>query len=153
VIYYVLVYIFSNLGAFGVVAAVSNAAGKENMDDYNGLYKTNPGLSLIMTLALFSLAGIPPVAGFFGKFFLFTAAAEKGYYLLVLIAVLNTIISLFYYLLVVKAMFINKNESPVEKFRIDLPTRIGLIICVGGIVVTGFASVIFEMIRGLSYGV
>jgi NADH-quinone oxidoreductase subunit N len=153
VIYYVLVYIFSNLGAFGVVAAVSNAAGKENMDDYNGLYKTNPGLSLIMTLALFSLAGIPPVAGFFGKFFLFTAAAEKGYYLLVLIAVLNTIISLFYYLLVVKAMFINKNESPVGKFRIDLPTRIGLIICVGGIVVTGFASVIFEMIRGLSYGV
>ncbi len=153
VIYYVLVYIFSNLGAFGVIAAVSNATGKENMDDYNGLYKTNPGLSLIMTLALFSLAGIPPVAGFFGKFFLFTAAAEKGFYLLVLIAVLNTIISLFYYLLVVKAMFINKNESPVERFRIDLPTRLGLAICVGGIVVTGFASVIFEMIRGLSYGV
>jgi NADH-quinone oxidoreductase subunit N len=153
VIYYVLVYIFSNLGAFGVVAAVSNATGKENMDDYNGLYRTNPGLSLIMTLALFSLAGIPPVAGFFGKFFLFAAAAEKGYYLLVLIAVLNTIISLFYYLLVVKAMFINKNENPVETFRIDLPTRLGLIVCVGGIVVTGFASVIFEVIRELSYGV
>ena len=153
VIYYVLVYIFSNLGVFGVVAAISNASGKENMDDYNGLYKTNPGLTLIMTLALFSLAGIPPVAGFFGKFFLFTAAAEQGYYLLVLIAVLNTIISLYYYLLVVKAMFINKNESPVAKFKIDLPTRLGLIICVGGIVVTGFASVIFEVIRELSYGV
>ncbi len=64
VIYYVLVYIFSNLGAFGVVTAVSNATGKEDMDDYNGLYHTNPKLSLIMTLALFSLAGIPPVAGF-----------------------------------------------------------------------------------------
>ena len=99
VIYYILVYIFSNLGAFGVVIAISNATGKENIDDYNGLYHTNPKLSLIMTLALFSLAGIPPVAGFFGKFFLFTAAAEKGYYLLVLIAVLNTIISLYYYLL------------------------------------------------------
>jgi NADH-quinone oxidoreductase subunit N len=153
VIYYVLVYIFSNLGAFGVVTAISNATGKENIEDYNGLYHTNPGLSLIMTLALFSLAGIPPVAGFFGKFFLFAAAAEKGYYLLVLIAVLNTIISLYYYLLVVKAMFINKSESPINKFRSDFPTRFALAICVAGIVVTGFASVLFEAIRSISFGV
>ncbi len=153
VIYYVLVYIFSNLGAFGVVIAISNATGKENMDDYNGLYHTNPKLSLIMTLALFSLAGIPPVAGFFGKFFLFTAAAQKGFYLLVLIAVLNTIISLFYYLLLVKAMFINKSEKPIEKFISDFPTRFALGICVAGIVVTGFASIIFEVIKNLSFGV
>lgn len=153
VIYYILVYIFSNLGAFGVVIAISNKTGKENMDDYNGLYHTNPGLSLIMTLALFSLAGIPPVAGFFGKFFLFTAAAQKGFYLLVLIAVLNTIISLFYYLLVVKAMFINKSETPIEKFRNDFPTRLALGICVAGIVITGFASIIFEVIKNLSFGV
>jgi len=153
VIYYVLVYIFSNLGAFGVVIAISNATGKENMDDYNGLYHTNPKLSLIMTLALFSLAGIPPVAGFFGKFFLFTAAAQKGFYLLVLIAVLNTIISLFYYLLIVKAMFINKSEMPIEKFRSDFPTRFALGICVAGIVATGFASIIFEVIKNLSFGV
>jgi NADH-quinone oxidoreductase subunit N len=153
VIYYILVYIFSNLGAFGVAIAISNATGKENIDDYNGLYKTNPKLSLIMTLALFSLAGIPPVAGFFGKFFLFTAAAEKGFYLLVLIAVLNTIISLYYYLLVVKAMFINKSETPIEKFRSDFPTRFALGICIAGIVVTGFASMLFEIIRNLSFGV
>jgi len=153
VIYYILVYIFSNLGAFGVVAAISNATGKENIDDYNGLYHTNPKLSLIMTLALFSLAGIPPVAGFFGKFFLFTAAAQKGFYLLVLIAVLNTIISLFYYLLVVKAMFINKSESPISTFKSDFPTSFALGICVAGIVVTGFASVIFEAIRNLSFGI
>jgi NADH-quinone oxidoreductase subunit N len=106
-----------------------------------------------MTLALFSLAGIPPVAGFFGKFFLFTAAAQKGFYLLVLIAVLNTIISLYYYLLVVKAMFIVKSDSPVERFRSDFPTRLALGLCVAGIVVTGFASVIFEVIRNLSFGV
>jgi NADH-quinone oxidoreductase subunit N len=153
VIYYILVYIFSNLGAFGVVTAISNATGKENIDEYNGLYKTNPNLSLIMTLALFSLAGIPPVAGFFGKFFLFTAAAEKGFYFLVLVAVLNTIISLYYYLLVVKAMFINKNESPVEKFRSDFSTRFGLMICVAGIFLTGFASIIFEVIKSISFGV
>ena len=153
VIYYILVYIFSNLGAFGVVAAVSNVSGKENIEDYNGLYHTNPGLSLIMTLALFSLAGIPPVAGFFGKFFLFTAAAQKGYYFLVLIAVLNTIISLYYYLLVVKAMFINKSEEPIGKFKSDFPTRFALGFCVAGIVITGFASVIFEVIKGMSFGV
>jgi NADH-quinone oxidoreductase subunit N len=153
VIYYILVYIFSNLGAFGVVIAISNKTNKENIDDYNGLYHTNPGLSLIMTLALFSLAGIPPVAGFFGKFFLFTAAAQKGFYLLVLIAVLNTIISLFYYLLVVKAMFINKSDTPIEKFRSDFPTRFALGLCVAGIFVTGFASIIFEVIKNLSFGV
>ena len=153
VIYYILVYIFSNLGAFGVVAAISNATGKENIDDYNGLYHTNPKLSLIMTLALFSLAGIPPVAGFFGKFFLFTAAAQKGFYLLVFIAVLNTIISLYYYLLVVKAMFISKSDSPVKTFRSDFPTRLALGLCIAGIFVTGFASVIFEVIRNLSFGV
>ena len=153
VIYYILVYIFSNLGAFGVVTAISNATGKENIDDYNGLYHTNPKLSLIMTLALFSLAGIPPVAGFFGKFFLFTAAAQKGFYLLVLLAVLNTIISLFYYLLVVKAMFINKSDNPIARFKSDFPTKFALGICVAGIFVTGFASIIFEMIRNLSFGV
>lgn len=153
VVYYILVYIFSNLGAFGVVAAVSNATGRENINDYNGLYLTNPRLSLTMTLALFSLAGIPPVAGFFGKFFLFTAAAEKGFYLLVLIAVLNTIISLYYYLLVVKSIFINKSESPVERFKSDFPTRLAIIICVAGIFITGLAGIIFEFIKGLSLGV
>jgi NADH-quinone oxidoreductase subunit N len=153
VIYYILVYIFSNLAAFGVVAAISNATGKENIDDYNGLYHTNPKLTLIMTLALFSLAGIPPVAGFFGKFFLFTAAAQKGFYFLVVVAVLNTIISLYYYLLVVKAMFIIPNENPIEKTKSDFPTRLALMICVAGIVVTGFASIIFEIIKSFSYGV
>jgi NADH-quinone oxidoreductase subunit N len=153
VIYYILVYIFSNLGAFGVVAAISNATGKESIDDYNGLYHTNPKLSLVMTLALFSLAGIPPVAGFFGKFFLFTAAAQKGFYALVLIAVLNTIISLYYYLLVVKAMFIIKSDAPIIHFKSDFPTRLALGICIAGIVVTGFASIIFEVIKNLSFGV
>ena len=104
-------------------------------------------------LALFSLAGIPPVAGFFGKFFLFTAAAEKGFYTLVIIAVLNTIISLYYYLLVVKAMFLVKNETPVEKFKSSFYTKLALGLCVAGIVVTGFASALFEMIRNLSFGI
>jgi NADH-quinone oxidoreductase subunit N len=153
VVYFVLVYIFSNLGAFGVVSAISNMTQKENMDDYNGLYSTNPKLSLLMMLSLFSLAGIPPVAGFFGKFFLFASAASAGYYWLVFIAVLNATISLYYYLLVVKAMFINKNEQPLAYFKSDSSTRLGLVISCLGIFFLGFWSQIYEIINSLSFGI
>jgi NADH-quinone oxidoreductase subunit N len=153
VVYFMLVYIFSNLGAFGVIAAISARTGKETMDDYNGLYHTNPKLSLLMTLALFSLAGIPPVAGFFGKFFLFTSAASAGYYWLVFIAVLNATISLYYYLLVVKAMFINKNDDPIAHFKSDFATRLGLVLCLAGIVIVGFYSTIYEIINNNTFGI
>jgi NADH-quinone oxidoreductase subunit N len=150
VVYFVLVYVFTNLGAFGVVEAIYNASGVETIPGYKGLYKTNPKLSLLMTLALFSLAGIPPVAGFFGKFFLFTAAAGSGYYILVLIAVLNATISLYYYLRVVKAMFIDANDEPVPFFRSSTTMRIALIICVLGIFAVGFMSGIFDHITEIS---
>jgi len=150
VIYFILVYMFSNLGAFGVASAIQTETGKESIDDYKGFYRTNPKLSLVMILSLFSLAGIPPIAGFFGKFFLFTAAAEKGYYILVLIAVLNTIISLYYYLLVIKAMFIDKNDAPIEHFKSNLPMKISLVVCVLGIVITGFTSFVFDYMVVLS---
>ena len=153
VIYFVLVYIFSNLGAFGVVSAISTMTNKESMDDYNGLYATNPKLSLLMMLSLFSLAGIPPVAGFFGKFFLFASAASSGYYWLVFIAVLNATISLYYYLLVVKAMFINKNEQPLAYFKSDNATRLSLVLSGLGIFFLGFWSQIYEIISKLSFGV
>lgn len=152
IIYFVLIYVFTNLGAFGVVEAVSNASGVESIKGYNGLYKTNPKLSLLMTLALFSLAGIPPVAGFFGKFFLFTSAASSGYYILVLIAVLNATISLYYYLLVVRAMFIEKSDNPVPAFKSSPYMRVALLLCVAGIFAVGFASVIFDSIREISQG-
>lgn len=152
VIYFALIYIFSNLAAFGVVSAIYDHSGKENMHDYNGLYKTNPKLSLVMMLALFSLAGIPPVAGFFGKFFLFTSAASKGYFWLVFIAVLNATISLYYYLLVVRAMFINKSDNPIETFKSPFTTRLGLVICVIGLFTIGFISPIYEYILSISFG-
>ena len=103
-----------------------------------------------MTMSLFSLAGIPPVAGFFGKFFLFTSAASSGYFILVLIAVLNATISLYYYLKVVRAMFIEKSDNPVPTFRSSNAMRIALILCVAGIFAVGFASGIFEYIRSIS---
>ncbi|MCH7514693.1 MAG: NADH-quinone oxidoreductase subunit N [Bacteroidetes bacterium] len=150
VVYFMLVYMFSNLAAFGVVSAISAETGKESIDDYKGFYGTNPKLSLVMMLAMFSLAGIPPIAGFFGKFFLFTAAAEKGYYILVLIAVLNTIISLYYYLLIIKTMFIEKSDTPIPFFKSNLPMKISLVICVLGLVITGFTSGVFDYMVEMS---
>ena len=150
VVYFVLVYVFSNLAAFGVVQAISSKTGKENMNDYEGLYRTNPKLSLVMMLALFSLAGIPPVAGFFGKFFLFTAAASEGYYFLVFIAVVNVTISLYYYLLVVRAMFLRRSENPIPFFKNKLYMRLGLLITVVGILVLGMYSPLYEYIYELS---
>jgi len=148
--YFILIYIFTNLAAFGVVSAIYNASGKEDMRDYNGLYKTNPKLCLLMMLALFSLAGIPPVAGFFAKFFLFTSAASQGYYILILIAVINATISLYYYLRVVKAMFIDPNDNPIPFFKTDITAKIGLVICTIGIFVVGFISSIYEVFSKLT---
>ncbi len=151
-VYYILVYIFSNLAAFGVIAAIENKTGKVSMDDYDGLYQTNPKLSLTMMLAMFSLAGIPPFAGFFSKFFIFTSAVHAGYYILVLIALLNTIISLYYYLLVVKAMFINPNDNPIAPVKSDTSARIGLVICVAGILLLGIISTVYGTLSGISFG-
>jgi NADH-quinone oxidoreductase subunit N len=150
VVYFVLVYLFSNLAAFGVVQAISLRTGKENINDYEGLYRTNPNLSLVMMLALFSLAGIPPVAGFFGKFFLFTAAASKGFYVLVFIGVVNVTISLYYYLLVVRAMFLRKSDQAIPFFKNKAYMRLGLIISVIGILVLGLYSPVYDYIYELS---
>ncbi len=150
IVYFLAVYIFSNLGAFGVVQALSTASGKENMDDYEGLYRTNPKLSLVMMLALFSLAGIPPLAGFFGKFFLYTAAASKGYYFLVFIAVVNATISLYYYLLVIRAMFLRKNPNAIPFFKSKIYMRLGLILAALGILITGVYSPLYNYIFEIS---
>lgn len=150
VIYFVLVYVFSNLAAFGVVQAISLQTGKEEMKDYEGLYRTNPNLSLVMMLGLFSLAGIPPLAGFFGKFFLFTTAASEGYYFLVFLAVVNVTISLYYYLLVVRAMFLRKSDHSIPFFKNKVYMRSGLVISVIGILVLGLYSPLYDYIYELS---
>lgn len=147
--FYIFVYIFSNLAAFGVIGAVENATGKVSMDDYNGLYKTNPRLAVTMMLAMFSLAGIPPFAGFFSKFFIFTGALGAGtpaMYVLVFIALLNTIISLYYYLLVVKAMFINESDAPIATFRSSCSERLGMWISTAGILFLGLVSCVYDYI-------
>jgi NADH-quinone oxidoreductase subunit N len=149
VVYFILIYVFSNLAAFGVAGVISEQTGKENINDYKGLYQTNPFLSLILALALFSLAGIPPTAGFFGKLFLLTAGASKGDYWFILIAALNMIISLYYYLRVIRAVFMEKNEQPVESIRTVPATKFGLLICGAGIILTGLFGWIYDYIQNL----
>ena len=151
-VYYVLIYMFANLAVFTVITIVALRAGKFTIEDYNGLYTTNPKLAFLMTLALFSLAGIPPFAGFFSKFFIFAAAFEGGFHLLVFIALINTIISLYYYLKIVKAMYINKSDEPIAAFRSDNYTRASLAICTLGIVVLSIASVVYQSIDKFSFG-
>lgn len=152
-LFYIFVYVFSNLAAFGVISAIEDKTGKVSMDDYNGLYHTNPKLSLAMMIAMFSLGGIPFAAGFFSKLFVFRAAMEQGHVLLVFLALLNTVISLYYYLLVVKAMFINKNNSPIETVNTDGYLKLSLIVSMIGIFVIGMASCFFEYINKASFGI
>ena len=149
-IFFLIVYTFSNLGAFGVISLVSAKTGKENISDYNGFYATNPYLSWVMAISLFSLGGIPPTAGFFGKMFLVTAGAEKANYLLIAIAVMNMVISLFYYLRVVKAIFIDNNDKPIAKLTGSMSMKLALAICLVGVITTGFASQLFEYIHTIT---
>lgn len=140
VIYFILIYIFSNLGAFAVISLVSAATGKENIDDYKGFYKTNPGLSWVLAISLFSLAGIPPTAGFFGKFFLLISGAGTGNYVWVTIAALNMVVSLYYYLKVIKAIFMDANENPIEAVGTSWSPKLAMVLCLAGILVTGLYS-------------
>ena len=149
-IYYVLVYVVANMAVFTVISLVEhNNGGTTQIDSYNGFYTTNPRLAFLMTLALFSLAGIPPFAGMFSKFFVFMAAAEQGSfmaYVVVFIALINTVASLYYYLLIVKAMYIKSAENPLPTFKSDIDSRVALFICTAGIALFGVCSCIYQWI-------
>ena len=152
--YYVLVYVVANMAVFTVISTVEqNNSGTTLMSSYNGLYQTNPKLAFLMTLALFSLAGIPPFAGMFSKFFVFMAAAEQGSfwaYFVVFVALVNTVVSLYYYLLIVKAMYIKQTDTPLPTFRTELSTRTALAICTLGIALFGICSCIYDWLFAAS---
>lgn len=152
IVYYIFVYLVANLGIFVIMNIIEQRSGRINISDYDALYDTNPKLAFIMTLCLFSLAGIPPFAGFFSKFFMFMAAFKAGFHLLVFIALVNTVISLYYYLLIVKAMYIKKNDNPVLSFRSDAYTRIGLVLCTIGVVFAGILSGVYQYLDTFAYG-
>ena len=161
--YYILVYVVANMAVFTVISAVENAnvqhpnptfnVQRSMFNVYDGLYQTNPKLAFLMTLALFSLAGIPPFAGMFSKFFVFMAAAEQGSfwaYFVVFVALVNTVVSLYYYLLIVKAMYIKPSDSPLPTFKTDVNTRVALAICTAGIALFGICSCIYDYLFAAS---
>jgi NADH-quinone oxidoreductase subunit N len=146
VVYFVLVYLFSNLAAFGVVAIASPL---ESINQLNGFHKSNPVLAWAFTIALFSLAGIPPAAGFFGKFFLLKAGASTGNYFLLTVAALNMVISLYYYLRIVRAMFMERKNPESPAITADRPAVIALGFCIAGILITGLAGGSYFYIQSL----
>lgn len=116
ILFYLLTYLFANIGAFAVVIAVSHAIGSDEIEDYSGLNRRSPFLAFAMLLFLLSLAGVPPLAGFIGKLYIFVAAIKEGLYTLITVGLINIVISMYYYLIVVKKMYINEpiNPSPVS---------------------------------------
>ncbi len=146
--YYVLIYVAANMAVFTVINVVEHKGnGTTMMSCYDGFYQTNPKMSFLMTLALFSLAGIPPFAGMFCKFFVFMAAAEQGSalaYVVVFIALINTVPSLYYYLKIVKCMYINQTETPLPTFKSDNSTRFAMTLCTVGILLFGICSCVYD---------
>jgi NADH-quinone oxidoreductase subunit N len=122
-IFYLGVYVLTNLAAFTAVILVSNKTGGDEIKDFAGLGRRNTYLGLLMMLALLSLAGVPPLGGFFGKFYVFQAAVGAGLVRLAIIGVLNAIVGLYYYLTIIKVMFVERTEHPEdEEDPVILPT-------------------------------
>lgn len=111
IIFYLAMYTFTNMLAFGIVILFSNATGSENIADMAGMSRRSPWLAIGMTVALLSLAGVPPAAGFFGKFFLFQSAVLAGLTWLAMVGILWSIVALYYYLVVIKIMYVDHGQN------------------------------------------
>ncbi len=140
VLFYLLVHTFTNMAAFTAVIAFSSATGSDRLEDYAGLARRQPLLALAFTLALLSLAGIPPLGGFVGKIDLFYAAMKQGYLWLVIVAGLNSIVSLYYYLLVLKRMYIEEGAAAAARITLSFPVKAVLVFTIVGILALGLAS-------------
>jgi NADH-quinone oxidoreductase subunit N len=126
VLFYLLAYAVSNLGALGIVALLGTAQNQhDELRDFAGLWKSRPGLAGLMTVFLLSLGGFPPMAGFIGKWYIFSAAVEQGYYWLAIIGVLTSVISVFFYLRIVVMMYMTEGTE-VARPRVPLPAAAGL---------------------------
>lgn len=137
VLYYILAYAFMNLGAFGCVVLVSNSVGSDAIQDYAGLYKKDPVSAFTLSVFLLSLAGIPPLAGFFGKFLIFAAAIESRFIFLAIVAAVNSVIAVFYYVKVIKYMYLHE-PGPAKTFeKKSAPLQAALGIALIGVLLIG----------------
>jgi NADH-quinone oxidoreductase subunit N len=136
ILFYLLTYLFANLGAFAIVIAVGNLIHSDEIEDYNGLNRRSPFLAFAMLVFLLSLAGVPPLAGFIGKLYLFLAAVDEGLYTLIVVGLINVVISIYYYLVIVKKMYINEpaDQSPLT---ISRPMKTVVYIGLAGTLILG----------------
>ncbi|MCX6066331.1 MAG: NADH-quinone oxidoreductase subunit N [Chloroflexi bacterium] len=140
VIYYLLAYILTNLAAFGIIMAFGRVTGSDEIRAYDGMSRRSPYLGLAMLVAFLSLAGMPPFGGFMGKMLVFAGAIQAGWYWLVIIGVLNSIIGLYYYLTVLKYVYLYRMEGENEEahpIQISRPFVIALVVLTLGIVLVG----------------
>jgi len=136
ILFYLVAYVFGNMGAFLVVEAVARSEGSEATTAFRGLAQRSPLLALAMLLFLLSLGGIPFVAGFWAKLYVFWAAAERGLYWLVLVGAVLTVVALFYYLLVARSMYIDP-PTRTDRVVVAPALALSLILCVVGVVALG----------------
>jgi NADH-quinone oxidoreductase subunit N len=146
--FYLLMYVFTNIAAFGVIIIVSNITQSDDLKDLSGLNRRSPFLALVMLFAVLSLGGIPPTAGFFGKFFLFKAAIDAGLWWLALIGILMAFVGLYYYLNIIKYMYLYRSEEDEVAIPVSRAAQVGLVISVALIVYLGVrAGPAFELTR------
>ncbi|WP_447973709.1 NADH-quinone oxidoreductase subunit N [Nitrospira sp. Kam-Ns4a] len=136
ILFFLLTYLFANLGAFAIVIAIGNLINSDEIEDYNGLNRRSPFLAFAMLVFLLSLAGVPPLAGFIGKLYIFLAAIQEGLYTLIIVGLVNIIISMYYYLVVVKKMYINEPHDP-SPLDISAPMRAVVYIGLAGTLILG----------------
>jgi NADH-quinone oxidoreductase subunit N len=142
ILFFLLSYLFANLGAFAVVVGVSNLIKSDEIEDYNGLNRRSPFLAAAMLLFLLSLAGVPPLAGFIGKIYIFLAAIEQELYTLLIVGLINIVISLYYYLIVVKKMYINEPTDPTP-LTVSAPLKTAICVCIAGTLLLGIYPKLF----------
>lgn len=138
--FYLVAYVVTNLAAFTVVILFARVAGSEEIADYAGLSRRSPALALVMMVAMLSLAGMPPLAGFVAKVYVFAAAVESGLIWLAFVGVLNAIVGLYYYLTVLKVVYLYRSDQEGVPIEVPRPYALALAACVGAILVVGIAS-------------
>ena len=143
ILFYLVVYLFMNLGAFYVVVLIANEEGSEMIEGYRGLSSRAPLVAGAMAIFLFSLTGIPPFAGFFGKWLLFAAVLEQGYYWLAFVGLLNSVVSLYYYARIVKAMYLEDSDAETPRASFSTGTFALLSVFVIPTILIGFINIFY----------
>jgi NADH-quinone oxidoreductase subunit N len=137
ILYYLGTYTLTNLAAFGVIVLTARVVGSDEIADYAGLSRRSPGLAMALLIAFLSLGGMPPLAGFFGKFFVFSAAVESNLVWLAIVGVINAIVGLYYYLTFLKVVYLYRSERDSEPVPVARAYQVALWVCAAGVILLG----------------